>query len=143
MKIAVAENWEQALLNRGVGNAIAYAFFNPGVVFKEDSVEYAEIARAYFGWVQHDLLMPSLKDPNHRLCSGRSCTECRNSALPGLVDGGHAMDQSQAAVLLTRLIADARSRSLCNGCSMGVCEVQQVLAAFARPNVEANRHGTG
>ena len=135
MKIEVALSLEDAYLNKGVANAIAFAFFNPGVVFVENSIEYAEIARAYWGWVPHNLLMPSLKDPNHRLCSGHSCTECRNNALPVLVRDGFANDQSQAAVLLTKSIADARRRSVCNGCSAGVCEVDQVMAAFVGPNV--------
>ena len=132
--IESAESPKEAFLNKGVCAAIAYAFMNPGVVVEESSREYAEIARAYWGWIPTDLIPTQLLDRNHSLYSGHKCRQCRERLLNGLVCDGRAQDRSQAEQILNTWIETFRARNERISCSEGVCEIDLLLETYEAPN---------
>ncbi|MCK4842057.1 MAG: hypothetical protein KAT04_09270 [Methylococcales bacterium] len=120
--IAIAQEFCNVYVNKGVSIAIAHAFNNPDGIVDIESNEYKEISNAYWQ-TPSDMIPDDLLDDAHELCSGSRCKKCRDRALQLLLCDESIQDHNQAQVALNILIKNAYDNSDNIGCSHDFCVI--------------------
>lgn len=67
----------EAVLTKGVIDAISYAVNNPGVVCNEGSAEFNHLMDMFQDWIPHALIDHSQWWICHYWSSGHTCSECQ------------------------------------------------------------------
>ena len=67
----------EAVLTRGVVDAITYAVNHPGVVYEFGSDEYSHLMDMFQDWIPHELINHNQWWIGHYWSSGHKCNECQ------------------------------------------------------------------